>query len=470
MSRITDEFRILHVDDDPALVALSAELLPQAESRLTVETMTDPTEAAAAIAETRYDAVVTDYLMPELSGLELLEKIRETCELPVIIFTGEGREDVASEALTLGANRYLQKGGDPSTQYDVLADALVHEIEHARAKTSLQQYATAVESSDDSIYMLDTDGAYVFANAEHLSRLAADGKIGAVDETEVVGRQYSAIHTDRDNDHITDTLQTALERGEAITEEYGFETEDSWSYRTYSPVFDPESDDPLGVVVISKDITQRKRMEDHEAFLHSLLRHDVKNKVHAAHGYLELAEEHAIPTDAAEYLSTASRLLDDSMELIEKVGTLTELTQQDPEPWELHTVVSSVVDSYRSRAESAGIELSYDGCEGQVLGGPLLEALFGNLVENALRHANAETITVDCWRDDEMYVVTVEDDGDGLAAESTESVFQEGVSAGETAGTGLGLYLVGEIIESYGGSISLDEDNGLRVTVRLQAV
>ena len=471
MSGSRGELRVLHVDDDSSLLELSTQFLTRADDRLTVETMADPAEAVTAVESGGYDAVITDYQMPEVSGLELLEAVRETSEIPVIIFTGEGREAVASEALALGADRYLLKGGDPTTQYPVLADAVIQEIEHARAKTSRQQYATAVEASDDSIYMLDTDGAYVFANAEHLSRLAADDKIEVVDESAVAGRSYSAIHADRDGDRLADILETVVDRGETITEEYAFETEDSWSYRTYSPVFDPDTGEPLGVVVISKDITQRMRMEDHETFLHSLLRHDVKNKIHAAQGYQELAEACDLPAEADEHLSTASRLLADSMELIEKVSMLTEVVQQDPEPWDLHAVVSDVVDSYRPQADSAGVELSYDGCEARVLGGPLLEALFGNLVANALTHANADSIAVRCRPDGDQYVVTVEDDGEGLATDRPEAVLEEGVSVGDSAGTGLGLYLVSEIIESYGGSVSLDEpaDGGLSVTVRLQA-
>ena len=505
MSRPTDEFLVLHVDDDAPLLELSKQFLSEADSRLDVETMTDPVAAAEAVQSGSYDAVIADYQMPEMNGLELLETVRQTQtnELPFIMFTGEGRETVASEALNLGANRYLQKGGDPNSQYTVLADAVINEIKHARTKASLREYATAVEASDDSIYMLDPDGAYVFANAEHLSRLVADGKIDTADQREVDGRQYRSIHPDRAAERITEIIREVVDREEAITEEYAFETEDSWSYRTYSPVFDPETAEPRGVVVISKDITRRKRMEDREAMLHSLLRHDVKNKIHAAHGYLGLAEAADLPADALDQLSTASRLLDDSITLIDNVSTLSELSQHDPKPWALQDVISRVVDSYRPQAETAGIDLRAESCAGRVLGGPLLEALFGNLVSNALTHANADRVEIRCRRehtgggdgtgdcdggdtngdndgdsdadsdnDVDQYVISVVDDGDGLATDTAAELLEKGVSEGEAAGTGLGLYLVCEIADSYGGSVSLDESagGGLRVTVRLQAV
>jgi len=600
MGRSLDEFLVLHVDDDPQLLSLSEQFLTQEDERLVVETVTDPAAAAERIETTRYDAVISDYQMPGMTGLELLERIRDEQgrELPFIIFTGEGREEVASEALNLGADRYLQKGGDPTAQYTVLADAIVQEIEHANAKTSLQEnrekyagvyenaplafviwnqdgqvvdwneraeglfgwsgreargtqleelvippreaetldslsrplfsdgvsteqvvenvtkggqrvvchwyntplqntdsgvtevmsmilditasrdrkaklqeYATAVEASDDSIYMLNTDGEYVFANTEHLTRLAADGKIDRAAEAEIAGRKYVDVHAEPDAGRIISILQEVSNSGDPKTEEYAFETEDRWSYRTYSPVTDPETGDSIGVVVISKEITRRKRMEERETFLHSLLRHDVKNKIHTADGYLQLITDEDCSAEAFGYLSTATRVLADGMVLIEELSMLSKLTTEEPEPWDLDDVLSTVVDSYGPQADTEDVDLTYESGEGSVLGGPLLEALFGNLVDNALTHSNADRIEISCRQEADAYVVTVVDNGDGVPTETVDTLLEQGVSKGDSAGTGLGLYLVSEIAESYGGQISLAESDtgGLCVTVRLTA-
>jgi PAS domain S-box-containing protein len=479
MSRSSEDFLVLHVDDDSQLLDLSERFLTQEDDRLVVETMSDPVDAAERLRTGAFDAVISDYQMPGLTGLELLEAVRDAGrdDLPFIMFTGEGREEVASEALNLGADRYLQKGGDPASQYAVLADAVVHEIEHATAKTSLrenkekyagvyenaplafviwngegevvdwndraealfgwsateargrqlreliippeevetletlsgslladgvaseqvlenvtrdghrvvchwyntplqkadsevtevmsmilditdsrergatlQEYATAVEASDDSIYMLDHDGEYVFANSEHLARLAADGKISRAEEEAVVGRRYASIHPEPDAERITDILREVAASGEPKTEEYAFETEDTWSYRTYSPVDDPTTGEQLGVVVISKDITQRKRMEERESFLSSLLRHDVKNKIHTADGYLDLVDDGDCAPETMDHLETAKRALSGSLELIEQISTLSELGHEEVGVWDLKAVLDDVVDNHTSRA------------------------------------------------------------------------------------------------------------------------
>lgn len=597
MRHLFDEFTVLHVDNDSHILDISKQVLPQEDDRLVVETMTDPVAAVDTIKETDYDAVISEYQMPDMDGLELLETVRQEQNhtLPFILFTDHNREEVVAEALNLGADWYVRKEEDPEAQSTEVADAVIQELEHANPdvdlqvnerkyaemcehaplavviwaddgtvvdwnkkaeklfgwsldqargkrlqellvpqkkrsnfealseslltenvptdweletvskdgrqimchwyntpfenagngevasmivditkshgqKAKLREYAAAIEASDDSIYMLDTAGNYVFANQEHLNRLAADGKILEAEEPEVIGRSYADIHPEPDADRITDILHEVLESNEPKTEEYAFKTEDTWSYRTYSPVTDPETEDRIGVVVISKDITQRKRIEQREAFLSSLLRHDIKNKLHTADGYLDLIDDDCPPT-AKDHIETAISALSDSIELIEKTGTLSGLGTEETEVCPLHEVLEGVIDGYRSQAAAKGITLNYDGCEGSVLAGPLLESLFRNLIDNALTHSNADVIDISCRQDGGEYVVVVADDGDGIPTETATQLLEQGVSEGSMAGTGLGLYLVAEIADTYGGSVELDssETGGLRAVIQLQA-
>jgi CheY-like chemotaxis protein len=136
------------VDDDSELLALSEKLLHKTDSRLVVETMVDPLDAVEAIRGGSYDAIISAYEMPELNGLELLTETRQQGhDIPFVLFTGEDAEIVAREALTRGADRYIQKDGDPETQYVVLAHAVVDEIEHARTKVPVRNSA-ALQTSN----------------------------------------------------------------------------------------------------------------------------------------------------------------------------------------------------------------------------------------------------------------------------------------------------------------------------------
>ncbi|MFW6142563.1 MAG: sensor histidine kinase, partial [Candidatus Saliniplasma sp.] len=67
-------------------------------------------------------------------------------------------------------------------------------------------------------------------------------------------------------------------------------------------------------------------------------------------------------------------------------------------------------------------------------------------------------------------IVTVEDDGKGIADDIKEKIFERGFKKGENAGSGLGMYLVKEIVESYGGSIDVKDSElgGARFDVILK--
>jgi signal transduction histidine kinase len=98
-----------------------------------------------------------------------------------------------------------------------------------------------------------------------------------------------------------------------------------------------------------------------------------------------------------------------------------------------------------------------------------LDEMLGNLLDNACKWAQSR-IEVHSSRDDTAIVITVDDDGPGLASSMRESVLQRGVRADEAApGSGLGLAIVSDLAALYEGSISLDASpaGGLRARLRL---
>ncbi len=133
--------KILHVDDEPKVLEQAKIFLEKNIEELKVETATSTGKALKVLEDNDFDALVSDYQMPEMDGLEFLEIVREeiNSDIPFIIFTGKGREEVAMEALNRGADRYLQKRGSPKTQYGVLADAIVQEIERWNLEKKMEK-------------------------------------------------------------------------------------------------------------------------------------------------------------------------------------------------------------------------------------------------------------------------------------------------------------------------------------------
>ncbi len=130
-----------------------------------------------------------------------------------------------------------------------------------KAQEKIKRYSMAVEASDDSIYMIDSNYCYVLANEEHLSRLLEDDKISKKSVDEIVGEKYENIHSPEKSEKFIQKFKKVLETGETETQRYKFLIEDRWSLRTYSPMKDPETGEIKGAVVVSKDITARVRAE-----------------------------------------------------------------------------------------------------------------------------------------------------------------------------------------------------------------
>jgi PAS domain S-box-containing protein len=124
--------RVLLVDDSPDFADLAADFLER--DGFEVITATSAGDGLSKIDQGAVDCVVSDYEMPDLDGLEFLEAVREHhADLPFILFTGKGSEEIASEAISAGVSDYLQKGHGKE-QYDLLSKRITNAVNQYRAE------------------------------------------------------------------------------------------------------------------------------------------------------------------------------------------------------------------------------------------------------------------------------------------------------------------------------------------------
>jgi CheY-like chemotaxis protein len=127
----------LYIDDEPALLDLGKIFLERAGD-IQIDTALSAPEALVKIRSTQYDVIISDYQMPVMDGIALLKIIRsEYPDLPFIIFTGKGREDVVIEALNSGADHYIQKGGAPKAQFAELNHTIRRAVERKHANDAI---------------------------------------------------------------------------------------------------------------------------------------------------------------------------------------------------------------------------------------------------------------------------------------------------------------------------------------------
>jgi PAS domain S-box-containing protein len=158
---VTDMIKVLLVDDESSFLDLSLIYLGKYKD-LEASCRATAIDAMEVILEQRPDVIVSDYQMPGMDGMDLLKEIRRRgIDIPFILFTGKGREEVAIEALNNGADFYLQKGGDPKSLFAVLVNAINHLFERRKAELALREseerYRVLSENVRDYMWYMNLD-------------------------------------------------------------------------------------------------------------------------------------------------------------------------------------------------------------------------------------------------------------------------------------------------------------------------
>lgn len=165
--------------------------------------------------------------------------------------------------------------------YDGLIKDITERILIEKAlKESEAKYRSLVDSTDDSIYLVDRDFKYLFVNEKHLSRLG-------LSEDVILGKNYSEFHPREDTKKFAETVDMVFKSGESIQHEHRSYRDDRYFIRTLSPVKDAYGK-TIAVTIVSKDITQLKTMEEK---LRTLSLTDELTGLYNRRGFLFLAEQ-----------------------------------------------------------------------------------------------------------------------------------------------------------------------------------
>lgn len=178
---------VLLIDDEPALLEV-LRLFAERSHEMSVHTTQSAKEALEILPNNTFDAIVVDYDMPEIDGIEFLKILRsEGDTTPVIIFTGVGREHAAIEAINHGANFFLKKGDNPQMQFRELVTMVKTAVERTylgkNLGTSKRIITDMINFFSDPGFAIDREGKVIAWNTsmEQLTDTAAADIIGKGD-------------------------------------------------------------------------------------------------------------------------------------------------------------------------------------------------------------------------------------------------------------------------------------------------
>lgn len=211
--------KILCIDDEMELLDLM-KLYLERENNIFVQCASSPQQALSMMGEQDYDVIVSDYAMPEMNGIDLLKEIRSRgWEIPFILFTGKGREEVAIDAINFGADGYVHKGGDPRSQFAELVNMIKTLVEKNRALEALKVSERALAEAET----IGGFGNFIYDLTENQLSVSVELlRILGMDESSFDGEYeqlFECIHP-LDRDRVKETVLETLQSGQGREIEY----------------------------------------------------------------------------------------------------------------------------------------------------------------------------------------------------------------------------------------------------------
>jgi PAS domain S-box-containing protein len=251
---------VLMVDDEPALLELS-KVFMERDGKIIVTTANSGNEILQLIQDRGFDAIVSNYQMPEMDGIQLLERLRIMGDrTPFILFTGKGREEVVIDALNRGADFYLRKGGDPRSQFAELINMIRQAISRREAEDALEhnarRFRTLIENSSEIVGLMDREGKLQYISPSMT-------RILGFEPDDLIGRRFMETSNPEEIPNDLDATKKAFESPGSMQtlEMNATDSRGRKRIMEVNMIVDPES--PKSRLIINgHDITERKRIED----------------------------------------------------------------------------------------------------------------------------------------------------------------------------------------------------------------
>jgi len=466
------DISLLYVDDEEILRKVTKEYIEHL-GNIRVDTASTVNDALQKLKESTYDAIISDYQMPEIDGLDFLKIVRlKHRDMPFILFSGKSREEVIIEALNCGADFYVQKGGNPRAQFAELMNMVYQavlrrqsEMELARSERRLNDI---INFLPDATFVIDRRGKVIAWNLamEEMTGVSAVQMLGKgeyeyaipfygtrremlldlvlASEDELAARSYHHVH--REGSGLVAETIDARPRGQNLH---------LWAKAT--PLYD-NAGNLVGAIETVRDISDIRDAEAHLqemtkklSLMSSVTRHDIRNRINGLLAYTNLARSTETAPDTERYLSQVTRTAQEILRQIEFARDYQELGANKA----LWQNVSGVILRVLEQRDCMGIRIEHSLHSLECYADPLFERVFDNLIDNAIRYGDSLTrISFGIEEGGAGIVLYCEDDGVGIPEEFKEQIFERGFGKN----TGLGLFLVREILAITGMTI---RENGV---------
>jgi two-component system, OmpR family, phosphate regulon sensor histidine kinase PhoR len=480
--------KVLIVDDEKGLRIGAQRLLTGEGYDVTVAE--NGTEGIKSGTGTEFDLVIIDLKMPDVDGLEVLQRIIEKFPSTVcFIATAFASYETAIEATRLGAHSYIPKPFSPEELLSNLKEGyqrrLVNlEAEKWRKEREERLLEVAFEKTRmNTIVNSITDGVLV-VNKDGLAVLYNPAVLRFLELPRIAVEEYilDKLHPD-----VVKLFHKFVDEGNQERKSYTIQIEikpkrEFFIEATASAVCHP-GNNVAGVVFVFKDITELKKIEFVKSQFVSMVSHELKAPIAAVYGFLKLFNDDSIkltPEQKKEYENRSMVRLDGLLKMVNDLLDISRMelksVQREIKRVCVHEVIASILELFQIDISKKGIHVIFEKDESRQCikaDSDEITRLFTNLISNAIKYNREQgTITIKLSLSNDYFLTTIKDTGIGLKPEEKNKLFTEFFRAKNEktkniSGTGLGLSIVKRIVDSYSGKIEVESDYGEGTTFRV---
>ncbi|MFZ5801832.1 MAG: PAS domain S-box protein [Candidatus Omnitrophota bacterium] len=366
---------------------------------------------------------------------------------------------------------YVDPAGNP------FIVGIIHDItEQKKAEQTIiaseKLYSNLFEGAPDPIIRLDRNGCYVALNP------AAEKAVGRP-RHELVGKRFeeTEVLTEEAREIVKKEFAFLMNHEQRPPHELEIVQGNDVRILESNPRLIYEKGDIVGIQVIFRDITERKRREEIEVksrFV-STVSHELRTPLHTIKEGVKVildGDVGGITEEQEEFLRITYRNIERLSRLINNVLDFQKMEsghlQLNRDRYFINEVAQEVWSMILVMVRNEGPEIELHLTE------DLPQALFDrdrimqvmiNLLDNAVKYTRKGKVTLSTWRNENEVIVSVSDTGCGIAQEDLPKLFQFFSRVGEkqkhkAGGTGLGLAISKNIVEEHGGRIWVESKPG----------
>jgi len=321
-----------------------------------------------------------------------------------------------------------------------------------------------LEYSQDIILVLDEEGRISFINP------AVDRTLG-YDREEMIGEDaFEFVHPE-DRDAAASIFAELVDAPGHVSDRVTHRLQHAnGEWKWFESIGSNRTETGLdGYVINSREITRRKeyeqqleRQRDNLDVLNQMLRHDIRNDLQLVLSYADALAEHVENDEATEHYRKLRESATHAVELTTAARNVAEVmltAETEKRAIRLDQVLDHEIREVRDANTNAEIALDGDLPDVTVRANEMLGSVFRNLLQNAIQHTNRAVpeVTLTTTERPDTVRVRISDNGSGIPESQRDDVFVKGKKGSDSRGTGIGLYLVETLVETYGGDVWYDD-------------